>query len=466
MKKTFYIIWAIILFIGIGGGSYYYYSKKIKKTEVTKKEEKQLYTCPMHPQIISDKPGSCPICGMNLVPLKKDGAEQTKALEPKKKKIMYRSTMNPNEVSDKPGKDSMGMDMVPFEVEDSEGPSDLSTVYVSQKTADMLGITYETAKVKDLVKEVKTSAIITNDEARLYKVTTKVSGWVEELYVNQTGQLVKKGQPLFKVYSPELLSSQQEYISAIKAEKRLANSSMANMKETLREIRESARERLKLLDINDDQIKRLEETGNVERTVTLYAPATGFVTEKMVVAGQKIMMNEPVLVISDISHVWAEADIYQPDIPFVKVGTPVTLTLSYWPGKVFYGRVTFIYPFLNPETRTLKARMEISNPELILKPQMYADASISYRIGKKVAVPESAVFKTGTKEYVFVKDKEHLKPVIVKTGFRSNDGYYEIISGLKPGDVVVSSANFLIDSESQLKAALRAVTGEHEGHGK
>lgn len=463
MKKIFYISLVVFLIIGLGGGGYYYYTKGLKKTETAKKEEKQLYTCPMHPQIISERPGNCPICGMNLVPLKKEGALETPA-EPKKKKIMYRSTMNPNEISEKPGKDSMGMDMVPFEVEEAEGPEGLETVFIPQKTADMLGITYETVRLKDLIKEIRTSAIIVPDETRFYKVTPKVSGWVEELYVNQTGQFVKKGQPLLKVYSPELLTAQQEYLSVLKAEQRINNSNIANMRETLRGLREVAKEKMKLMDITEEEIDYLEKTGKIERTVTLYAPATGFVTEKMVVSGQKIMMNEPLITISDLSHVWAEADIYQPDLPFVRVGMPVTLTLSYWPGKIFHGKITFLSPFLNPETRTLKARMEIANPELILKPQMYADANLSYRIGKKLAVPESALFRTGRREYVFVKDKEHIKPVIVKTGFRSTDGYYEVLSGLKVGDVVVSSANFLIDSESSLKAALRAVTGGHEGH--
>lgn len=423
-------------------------------------EEKVLYTCPMHPQIVQDSPGDCPICGMKLVPMEKE----KKAAE---KKIMYRSTMHPEEISDKPGKDSMGMDMVPFEVDDGGGAADeapgdaipgLAPVTISQEKRVMMGLNFESIKYRNMVKEIRTSTKIVQDETLQYRVTAKVSGYIESLYVNQTGQFVKKGAPLLAIYSPELLAAQQEYLSAVQAESRISGVDQS-MAVNIAEITRSARERLKLLDITDAQIDRIKNTGQVYRTVTLYSPASGYVMEKMVLDGQRIMENDSLMVIVDLSRVWGEADIYESDIPYVKTGMTAELTLSYWPGRVFRGKITFLSPFLDPEARTLKARIEIPNGSLALKPNMFADAKLSYSIGERLAVPESAVMRTGTRDYVFIEgSSDRIVPYEVKLGIRSGDGYYEVLSGLKKGEKVVISANFLVDSESSLKAAFKAAT--------
>ena len=421
-------------------------------------EKKQLYTCPMHPQIVQDRPGECPICGMKLKPLKKEGKKERVH---KEKKTMYRSSMNPNEVSDHPGKDSMGMDMIPFESggeDEIETPAGLAPVSISGEKREMIGISFEEVKKRNITKEIRTSTKIVPDETRLFKVTTKVNGWIEKLYVNQTGQFVRRGSPLLSVYSPELLSAQQEYLSAVKAREKLSGD--AEMSAGMDEIEKAARERLRLLDISDGQIDRLRTTGRAERAITLHAPASGYVTEKMVVQGQKLMMNDALMVIVDLSRVWGEIDIYEADLPFVKVGMPVNVTLSYWEGKKFRGRVSFLNPFLDPESRTMKARIEIPNPGLVLKPNMYGDAALSYGVGKRLAVPEQAVMRTGVRNYVFIKGRGDLiVPYEVKLGVRSGDGYYEVVSGLKGGERVVTSANFLVDSESSLKAAFKEAAG-------
>jgi Cu(I)/Ag(I) efflux system membrane fusion protein len=423
------------------------------------------YHCPMHPTVISDQPGDCPICGMKLVPMGEDA--QASRAEPPKKKIMYRSTMSPNEVSDRPGKDAMGMEMVPFEVtEGGEVPTvaGLATVSITPEVRQLMGLKIGTVEKRTLARDVRTSALIAADETRLHQVTVKVEGWVGKLFVAVTGQEVKKGDPLLTLYSPELVSTQEEYLIALKAKDTPGGQALLA----------ATKRRLQLWDISDQQIHDLETTGNAQQYMTLYAPASGIVTDKQVVAGHKIMPDQSLMTIADLSVVWGDADIYQSDLPYVEVGTPLGLSLPYWPGQTFEGKVIFVSPTLDPETRSMHARLEIPNPQRLLKPGMYGDARLFYQRGEKLAIPASAVMFSGKGTYAFKDGGDgRLIPVAVKIGARSDD-WYELLEGLQEGDRIVTSANFLVDSESSMKAAIDAMINgggstapadsEHTGH--
>ena len=435
-----------VLFTGCGKGAHEETNVKAAK-----------YHCPMHPTVVSDKPGDCPICGMRLVPM----GEGEQAAVPATK-TMYRSTMNPGEVSDKPGKDSMGMDMVPFEVSEGGSASTVpgqAVVSITPQSRQTMGLELGTVEKRELTREIHTSARIVADETRLHHVTVKVDGWVNDLFASVTGQVVKKGDPLLTIYSPDLLSAQQEYVTALKTREQLAASSDADARVGADDLVTAARQRLALWDVSEMQIDRVERTREVEKYLTLYAPMSGVIIERNISAGHNLKAGEVLMTIADLSQVWGDADIYQSDLPYVSVGMPLEVSLPYWPDKTFRGRVIFVSPTLDPETRTLEARLEIPNPDLLLRPGMYGDASLYYSLGEKLGIPVEAVMFSGKQTYAFKDGGDgRLIPTQIRIGARGDD-WYEVIDGLKEGDRIVVSANFLVDSESSLKAALESMTG-------
>lgn len=398
------------------------------------------YHCPMHPTVVSDQPGDCPICGMKLVPIQEETSDQAT------------SATSDQPVSTVPGQ---------------------AVISITPQSRQTMGLELGTVERRVLAREVHTSARIVADETRLHHVTVKVDGWVNELFASITGQAVKQGDPLLTIYSPDLLSAQQEYITALKTHEKLAASSDADAREGAAELVKAARRRLELWDVSEEQIARLERTHEIEKYVTLSAPMSGVVIERNISAGHNLVAGEVLMTIADLTRVWGDADIYQSDLPYIKVGMPLEMSLPYWPDKTFKGTVIFVSPTLDPETRTLHARLEIPNPELLLRPGMYGDATLSYSLGEEIAVPAEAVMFSGRQTYAFKDAGDgHLIPTRIRVGMRS-DGWYEVLDGLKEGDRIVVSANFLVDSESSLKAALEAMSAgtdsthsgdEHEGH--
>jgi Cu(I)/Ag(I) efflux system membrane fusion protein len=339
-------------------------------------------------------------------------------------------------------------------------------VQVSPEKQQLIGVKIGVVESKPLEKVIRTVGKVDYDEKRIVMVSPKIGGWIEDLYIDFTGKFVRKGDPLLTIYSPELVATQEEYLLALKARKDLKKSPFPEVAGSGDSLAESAKRRLKLWDISVDQIRSLEEGGEAKKTLTLYSPFTGFVLEKTAYQGMNVMPGMALYKLADLSIVWLIADIYEYELPFVHVGQQAAIQLSYLPGETFTGKAIYIYPALDPNTRTAKVRFEFPNAQGKLKPEMYANVEIKIHLGQKLVVPEGAVIDTGIRQMVIIdKGSGYFEPREVKVGAKVDD-YYEVTKGLKVGERVVTSANFLIDSESKLKEAMAGVGSAHAGHGK
>jgi membrane fusion protein, copper/silver efflux system len=333
------------------------------------------------------------------------------------------------------------------------------TVQISPQKQQLIGVKFATVEMRPLEKVIRTVGRIDYDEKRIVTVSPKIGGWIEDLYVDFTGRFVKQGEPLLTIYSPELVSTQEEYLIALRAKRDLSKSPFPEVAGSGDSLAESAKRRLKLWDINDDQIKALEESGQAKKTLTLYSPFSGFVLEKAAYKGMNVMPGVALFKLADLSIVWLIADVYEYELPFIRLGQQASVQLSYVPGEIFTGKAIYIYPSLNPETRTAKVRFELPNPHGKLKPEMYANVEIKVYLGQKLTVPEGAIIDTGLRQLAIIdKGNGYFEPREVKVGSKV-DNYYEVIKGLKAGERVVTSANFLIDSESKLKEAVGGMAG-------
>ena len=403
--------------------------------------EKTLYTCGMHPQIIQDKPGNCPICGMTLTPGKKEAATPN---ESSRKIKYYKSTMILGEVSETLRKDSMGMDMVPV----YEGEEEGSTIAVDPVTVQKMNVRTAALTKGPLRRVIRTVGTVDFNETALADVTTRFSGFIEKLYVDSTGKEVRRGEPLFEIYSPELYSAQNEYALAL------------NSGGTLKS---SARQKLKLYDISEDQIAELERTRQPRRTLSIAAPIDGIVVEKMAVQGQRAEAGMKLYRLADLSIVWVQSQIYEQDLAYVKLGQEAEVSLSYLPDRKFRGRVTYVYPTVDEKTRTARVRMEFHNPGFFLKPGMFATVAIRAELEPEVLlVPDTAVLRSGETNTVFIAlEGGRFEPRTVTLGPRSENNTYQVLSGLNDGEQVVTSGQFMLDSESQLREAIQKMLSPH-----
>lgn len=371
---------------------------------------------PMHPSYRSDKPGTAPDCGMQLEPVYEEEAAA---------------------LGNKP-----------------EG-----TVRIPPERQQLIGVRWAKAELRPLSKTIRAAARITYDETRIAHVHSKVEGWIEQVFVNYTGARVQPGQALFTLYSPELLASQQEFLLALKARKQLSGAGRAEVSAGAESLYAAAKRRLELWDMSPEQISRLEQTGQALKTITVYSPHDGFVLERKAFEHQRVTADMEIYSIADLSRVWAVAEIYESEAALVRVGQFATLELESMPGRKLRGNVTFLSPELDAQTRTLRVRLDFPNPGFALRPQMFATAEIEVNFGRQLVIPAEAVLDSGTRQYVFVTEGDgFFIPREVKLGTRS-EKYVAIVAGLKRGEAVVTSAGFLVDSESRLKAPAAQASG-------
>ncbi len=463
MKKT---IITILISIALGLAAGWFFFRPAQESGATTERKILYYRDPMNPQNTSPTPKKAPD-GMDFVPVHAD--EESKSGE--RKILYYVDPMHPAYKSDKPGTaPDCGMDLVPV-YEDGQGStSDGSAipgaVKISPEKQQLIGVQTGFVEYQDAQKKIRAVGQVAYAEPKQAYVTTKFEGYIEELFVDYTGKRVEKGQPLFSIYSPELVSTQEEYLLAIKTQKSMMMSASAEAAAGANTLLESAKRRLALWDITEKEIEELAQSGKIKKTLTIYSPIRGYVIEKMALRGLKVMPGMNLYQIADLSTVWILADVYEYELPNIKVGQEATITLTYYPGEVFKGRVTYIYPYLTADTRTVKVRVELPNPGEKLKPQMYANVELQSGFGKQLTVPEEAVLDAGAEKVVFVAHEGgYFEPRQVELGAKVSDRFI-VLSGLTEGEKVVTSGNFLIDSESRLKSAASGMAGMgHGAHG-
>jgi Cu(I)/Ag(I) efflux system membrane fusion protein/cobalt-zinc-cadmium efflux system membrane fusion protein len=389
--------------------------------------EIQQYTCSMHPFIIRDEPGNCPICGMTLTPIKIAGSGQ--------------------------GAQSRE--------QDSSG----AIITIDPVTQQNMGVRLSTVSRRDMSRTIRTVGVVGYEEARQYSINSKIEGWIERLHVNETGSHVKKGQPLLEIYSPELVTAQEEFLLALRNKAALAKSEVPEIAAGAGRLLESSHKRLRYWDISEGQIKSLEKTGTVQKSLTLYSQYDGVLIQKKVNEGMFVKAGMELFQIADISKVWVYADIYEYELPWLTVGQTASIQLPYQREPV-QGRISTIYPYVETKTRTVKARIDLDNPGFELKPDMYVNVRIETQAVKNVlTIPMEAVLNSGERQSVFVSLGEgKFEPRLVKLDLQTEDGFVQVVQGLAENESIVVSAQFMLDSESTLRAAVQKMTEPEKQH--
>lgn len=411
----------------------------------------QLWTCGMHPQVIQDKPGTCPICHMKLTPLSVDNASGKSAKHERKIKYWWDPMLGPSSISDKPGKSAMGMDLVPVYEDDVLAGS---SVTIDPVVVQNMGVRVDTAVRGPFTRTIRAVGYLTEAEPKVHDINLRVSGWIEKLYANTEGQEVKEGDPLFTLYSPELQVAVEELLATGKAVPTRGDA-LSQRNSELMVL--SARRKLERWGIEPKQIEKLMELKQAPRSVPFNSPVTGHVTQKNVVEGAAVTAGTRILRIVDHSTLWLDVQVFEQDLSLVNMGQPVEATFESLPGVTIQGKIIFIHPHINPESRTATVRMTVPNDQMTLRPGMYGTASILIKAAEDATlVPREAVIDTGVRKLLFVSlEHGRFDPRIVKTGAITGDGMIEITEGVLSGDRVVTSGQFLLDAESRMREAIQ-----------
>ena len=441
MKSKLKIVIAVVVMLVIG----WFFSENIRsplmQETALQHAEKHLdakYVCPMHSQIIKDEEGTCPICGMALVSVKVEDEN----LQQEKKILYWVAPMDPNYRRDEPGKSPMGMDLIPVYDEAVDKSSESGPIVkISPAVINNMGV--RTAKVErgSLWRRIDTVASVDYDESRVSHIHMRTDGWIEDLNVRSEGERIKKGDRLFNIYSPTLVNAMEEYVQSLASNnRRLINAS---------------KDRLGSLGISSKQINLLEKNRKVPQFVSIYAQQDGVVVSLMVREGMYVKPATEIMRLADLSRIWILAEVFETQVNWVELGQSADVSLSYLPGRKWEGKVEYIYPTLDPKTRTLKVRLQFDNPDEALKPNMYAHVSI-YGGAKEniLTMPREALIRTGNEQRVIVDlGNGRFAARKIKAGIESGD-WVEVIEGINENDNVVVSGQFLIDSEASLKASL------------
>jgi membrane fusion protein, copper/silver efflux system len=460
MNKNSVVVVVITLLIGLGGGYWLAVSNKNSAmsdmaSSDTKTERKILfYRNPMNPSVTSPTPAKDSM-GMDYIPVYAEEDKSSEAKPGEKKILFYRNAMNPAVTSPVPAQDSMGMDYIPVYEEgsnDSDEPA--GTVKIDPVTVQNIGVRTARAEQRSLSHQINAVGRVDYNEERISRLHPKTEGWIEKLYVDKTGEFVTKDTILLGLYSPQLVSSQQEYLLALNNHKHLETSNFKDIRQGANELLRSSRERLELLDVPEHQIRELEKSRKLKKTLHIHSPFDGIVMQIGVREGQYVTPSTELYMLADLTNIWVYVDIYENELSWVRTGDTAKMKVTAIPGEVFTGKVTYIYPYLERKTRTNRIRLEFNNQDLRLKPEMFANVTLmAGRQVDAVVIPSEAIVRSGTDNQVFiVRAPGKFEPRFVTLGV-SSEGMTQIISGVKEGEEVVTSSQFLIDSESKLREA-------------
>ena len=459
--KAIRTIGLLVLIVAAFAGGYIY--KAVKGGAIGPAEtggRKVLYWVdPMHPAYKSDKPGIAPDCGMKLVPVYADRGVAAATGAGERKVLYYRDPKDPNFKAQQPGLNpETGNELEPVYADDASTMPP-GTVQLTPEKQQLIGVKYGQVEMSGGSRTIRAVGKVAIDETRIQHVHTKVEGWIDKVFVDFTGKLVKKGDPLLTIYSPDLLASQRELLLAAKAKTLMRNSALPAAYDQSESLFQATRRRLELWDLSEVQIDQVLQTGEPIKNITLYSPATGYITDRKAFPQLKIMPDTDLYTIVDLSRVWIMADVFEYEAPNIRLGEPARVSLQALPGRTFNARIDYLQPQVDPMTRTLKVRLNMDNPGLMLKPDMYADVEFRENLPSKLTVPAEAVLDAGERKTVFIdRGNGFFEPRQVRTGDH-NGNRIQILSGLSGGERVVISGNFLIDSESQMKAAAAGLGG-------